>query len=79
MANVIPGAERNRAFAETLKAQQGARVTATELATDHSFGDKRIALAAEVVRWLEGLTRDCARQTRRRGGRGWAEAADAAS
>lgn len=52
------GAKENRAFAETLKAQEGARVTATELATDHSFADKRIALAAEVLRWLQSLPRD---------------------
>jgi pimeloyl-ACP methyl ester carboxylesterase len=57
------GAGQNRAFAAALKAarpepvkgQPAARVTATELATDHSFADKRIALAAEVVRWLQTL------------------------
>lgn len=32
-----------------------ANVTHKELATDHSFADKRIALAVEVVRWLSGL------------------------
>ena len=46
------GAAHNRAFADLLKRQPGARITATELATDHSFADKRVGLAAEVVGWL---------------------------
>ncbi len=51
------GAEENRTFAHTLKRQPGARVTVTELNSDHSFADKRVALAAEVVRWLEAEPR----------------------
>lgn len=47
----------NKAVAAALEAQPGARVQAVEMDTDHSFADHRIALAAEVVRWLEGLER----------------------
>jgi len=50
------GAEENRAFAALLGRAPRARLTARELDTDHSFADKRIALAVEVVRWLEALT-----------------------
>ena len=34
----------------------GTRVTAIHEATDHSWSDKRIALQAHVIRWLEMLT-----------------------
>jgi hypothetical protein len=34
------------------------RLTATELDTDHSFADKRVALAVEVVKWLGTLPRN---------------------
>jgi pimeloyl-ACP methyl ester carboxylesterase len=44
----------NKAIAEALRTR-GARLTATELDTDHSFADKRIALAVEVVKWLQAL------------------------
>ena len=33
----------------------GCRLAEVELDTDHAFADKRLALAAEVVRWLETL------------------------
>ena len=46
----------NRAFAEVLR-QRGARVVPVEMQTDHSFADHRIALASEVVRWLQALPR----------------------
>ena len=36
-------------------ASAGAKVTARELETDHAFADKRIAVAVEVVRWLEAI------------------------
>jgi hypothetical protein len=46
-------AEANRALADALRGQAGARVTATEIDSDHAFADSRIALAGEVVRWLQ--------------------------
>ena len=46
--------EENQAFARALTAA-GAKVAARELDTDHAFADKRIALSAEVVRWLEAV------------------------
>ena len=48
------GAEGNRATTEALR-RAGARVTAREIDSDHPFADHRIALAAEVVRWLQML------------------------
>jgi pimeloyl-ACP methyl ester carboxylesterase len=39
----------------SLKAQQGARVQALTLPSDHAFADQRIALADTVVSWLDGL------------------------
>ena len=51
------GADANRAFADTLRRRRGAGVTALELDSDHAFADKRIALAAEVVRWLQARER----------------------
>jgi len=36
-----------------VKGQRGAQVQASTLASDHAFADHRIALAAEVVRWLD--------------------------
>jgi pimeloyl-ACP methyl ester carboxylesterase len=51
------GAAENKAVAEVLRAQ-GTRLTARQLDTDHAFADKRIALAVEVVRWLEALPRN---------------------
>lgn len=47
------GATENRATAEALRRAE-ARVTAREIDSDHPFADHRIALAAEVVRWLQG-------------------------
>jgi len=48
------GAAGNRATTEALR-RAGARVTAREIDSDHPFADHRIALAAEVVRWLRML------------------------
>jgi hypothetical protein len=48
------GAEANRQLAEAV-ARAGGKVTAITLTSDHSFQDHRIALAAEVVKWLQKL------------------------
>ena len=48
-------AEQNRDLAAAVERHDGARIRRVELRTDHSFTDHRIALAAEVVRWLEAL------------------------
>ena len=48
------GAAGNRATTAALR-RAGARVTAGEIDSDHPFADHRIALAAEVVRWLSPL------------------------
>ena len=45
----------NKAVVAALRAQPGARVQALEMDSDHAFADHRIALAAEVVRWLHAL------------------------
>lgn len=47
------GAAENRVTTEALR-RAGAQVTAREIDSDHPFADHRIALAAEVVRWLQG-------------------------
>jgi hypothetical protein len=44
-----------QAFTATIRREPGANVTHAELTTDHSFADKRVALAGEVVGWLEGV------------------------
>lgn len=46
---------QNRELADAV-ARAGGKVTALTLPSDHSFQDHRIALAAEVVRWLQELT-----------------------
>ena len=46
--------ERNRPVTAALRSA-GARVTAIDLDSDHSFADHRIALASAVVRWLQAL------------------------
>jgi pimeloyl-ACP methyl ester carboxylesterase len=46
----------NKALVQALRSR-GARLTATELDSDHSFADKRVALAAEVVHWLQAVPR----------------------
>jgi diadenosine tetraphosphate (Ap4A) HIT family hydrolase/pimeloyl-ACP methyl ester carboxylesterase len=46
------GAPTTRKLAAAAKAAQGAAITETYMDTDHSFSDSRIALEAEVVRWL---------------------------
>jgi pimeloyl-ACP methyl ester carboxylesterase len=50
------GAKHNRAFARLLEDEPGARVKAIELNSDHSFADRRITLASEVVAWLATIT-----------------------
>ena len=37
------------------RAQGNTRVTATHVATDHVWSNRRITLQAEVIRWLQGL------------------------
>jgi uncharacterized protein len=48
------GGEENRKLAAAV-ASAGAKVTAVTLPSDHSFQDHRIALAAEVISWLQKL------------------------
>jgi pimeloyl-ACP methyl ester carboxylesterase len=48
------GGEENRQLAEAVT-RDGGKVTAVTIQTDHSFQDNRIALAAEVVDWLQKL------------------------
>ena len=57
-------AKDNRALVEEIRTlcpmrgnPSGCRLTAVELDSDHAFADKRVALAAEVVRWLEAFAR----------------------
>ena len=46
--------EENRRLAEAVTRDDG-KVTAVTLSSDHSFQDHRIALAADVVDWLQKL------------------------
>jgi pimeloyl-ACP methyl ester carboxylesterase len=46
------GAPDNERVAAAVKAQPGAKVTVVHFATDHSYNDQRVSLAAAVVRWL---------------------------
>ena len=46
------GAPTTRKLAAAAKAAQAAALTETYMDTDHSFSDARIALEAEVIRWL---------------------------
>lgn len=48
------GGEENRQLAEAVT-RAGGKVTSVTLPSDHSFQDHRIALAAEVVGWLQKL------------------------
>jgi pimeloyl-ACP methyl ester carboxylesterase len=48
------GGEENRQLAEAV-IRDGGKVTAVTLLSDHSFQDHRIALAVEVVDWLQKL------------------------
>jgi len=43
------------ALVEAVREDGGRRVTAIHEATDHSWSDKRIALQAHVLRWLESM------------------------
>jgi len=62
------GAERNRALAGAIGRScpmsvvvpKCVDITAVELNTDHAFADHRLALAREVVGWLERLRAECA-------------------
>ncbi len=47
-------AEANRTLADAVT-RAGGKVSALTLPSDHAFQDHRIALASEVVDWLEGL------------------------
>jgi pimeloyl-ACP methyl ester carboxylesterase len=49
------GAAGNKEFADRLRRQNGAAVTAVELDSGHDFADKRIALAGSVVGWLQRM------------------------
>jgi len=44
------------ALAKADRAVGGAPVTEEHIATDHSYSDRRIALEAAVIRWLDGLS-----------------------
>jgi pimeloyl-ACP methyl ester carboxylesterase len=51
------GGEENRQLAEAVT-RAGGKVTAVTLPSDHAFQDHRIALAAEIVTWLQTLPAD---------------------
>jgi hypothetical protein len=51
------GGEENRQLAEAVT-RAGGKVTALTLPSDHAFQDHRIALAAEIVNWLQKLPSD---------------------
>ena len=50
--NLAPGAV---AFVDSIRAHGNRHVTLTHMATDHSWSDRRIALEANVIRWLQAL------------------------
>jgi pimeloyl-ACP methyl ester carboxylesterase len=59
---LVIGAEQsegreNSELADAVR-RAGGRVTAVTLPSDHSFQDHRIALAAHVIAWLQGLPKD---------------------
>ncbi|MFA6219845.1 MAG: hypothetical protein WC692_08725 [Erythrobacter sp.] len=43
------------ALVDAVREQGGARITAIHEVTDHAWSDKRIALQAHVIRWLETM------------------------
>jgi pimeloyl-ACP methyl ester carboxylesterase len=47
------GGFANRALANAIRAQRKGKVSSKTLDSDHSFADRRIALAAAVVDWLQ--------------------------
>ncbi|MDQ8756228.1 alpha/beta fold hydrolase [Sphingosinicella sp. LHD-64] len=49
------GAAENRALTAAIHGLGGADLTVVEIETDHSFTDRRIALAGVVVSWLDEL------------------------
>lgn len=53
----LAGGKENRQFAEAV-ISAGGTVTAVTLPSDHSFQDHRIALAAQVINWLQKLPQD---------------------
>src|SRR5262249_37475473 len=56
--------EDNVRLAAALKNSGAADVTEQHMATDHSYSDRRIALEAVVVRWLERHQATVARRCR---------------
>jgi pimeloyl-ACP methyl ester carboxylesterase len=48
-------APQTDALVAKVRAEGGTRVSTAHLATDHGYSDKRIALEAAVIRWLQGL------------------------
>lgn len=50
-------AEADAALAAAVDAQRAAPVTRVHFATDHAYSDRRVELAAVVVKWLESLPR----------------------
>jgi pimeloyl-ACP methyl ester carboxylesterase len=48
-------ADQSGALARTVQAAGGTRLTVDHVATDHSWSDRRIALQAAVVTWLDSL------------------------
>ncbi len=49
-------APQTDALIAAVRKNGGKRITAYHAATDHSWSDRRIDLAAQVIRWLESLT-----------------------
>jgi hypothetical protein len=45
-------ADQNRVLAAAFRARPGRPFDSVEVQSDHAFADARIALAAEVVRWI---------------------------
>ena len=50
-------APQSDALVTAVRAQGNASVTTVHYATDHSYSDKRIALEASIVEWLDRLPR----------------------
>lgn len=49
-------APQTDALVAEVRAQGGTRITTYRAATDHSWSDRRVDLAAQVIRWLESLS-----------------------
>lgn len=50
-------ARTNDALVAAVRARGNTRVTTVHFATDHSYSDKRIALEAAVIGWLQGMAK----------------------